>query len=150
MRAELQTEHGVYTIDVETDEVLELDADAVLPEPPQLELSLPRLLAAAASGPTVVALLDRRPPLAVSHDGGSTWRETGGGLPAGFAVAVSESNPDLIVFAARNRLYLSEDGGTFWRRLEPELADVLDIAILTPGDRAQTDTPGSDPGQAGV
>jgi hypothetical protein len=51
-------------------------------------------------------------------------------LPAGFAVAVAESDPDRILFAARNRLYLSTDGGTFWRRLEPELPDILAVAWL--------------------
>jgi len=130
VRAELQTEHGVYTIDVETDEVLELDADAVLPEPPQLELSLPRLLAAAASGPTVVALLDRRPPLAVSHDGGLTWRESGAGLPRGVAVAVSADDPDQVLFAARNRVYRSRDGGRFWQALTLELPEITAVRLV--------------------
>ena len=35
-----------------------------------------------------------------------------------------EDNPDLMLFAARNRLYLSENGGTFWRALVPELPDI--------------------------
>ena len=42
----------------------------------------------------------------------------------GFAVAVYEDNPDVMLFAARNRLYLSENGGMFWRALVPELPDV--------------------------
>jgi hypothetical protein len=50
-------------------------------------------------------------------------------LPAGFAVAVSGESPDLILFASRNRLYLSRDGGRFWRALEPELPDILAIAL---------------------
>jgi hypothetical protein len=29
-----------------------------------------------------------------------------------------------MLFGARNRLYLSENGGTFWRALVPELPDV--------------------------
>ena len=130
MRAELQTEHGVYTIDVETDEVLELEADAVLPEPPELELALPRLLAAAASGPTVVALLDRRPPLAISHDGGLTWRESGAGLPRGVAVAVSADDPDQVLFAARNRVYRSRDGGRFWQALTLELPEITAVRLV--------------------
>ena len=69
-------------------------------------------------------LVDRRPPLAISNDAGRTWREAGGGLPPGFAIAVHEDNPDLMLFAARNRLYLSENGGTFWRALVPELPDI--------------------------
>ena len=130
MRAELQTEHGVYTIDVETDEVLELEADAVLPAPPELELALPRLLAAAASGPTVVALLDRRPPLAISHDGGLTWRESGAGLPRGVAVAVSADDPDQVLFAARNRVYRSRDGGRFWQALTLELPEITAVRLV--------------------
>ena len=46
---------------------------------------------------------------------GSTWREAGGGLPPGFAIAIDDDNPDVMLFAGRNRLYLSENGGTFWR-----------------------------------
>src|SRR6058998_1112525 len=76
--------------------------------------------AAAAAGATVVAVVDRRPPLAISNDAGRTWREAGGGLPAGFAVAIDEDNPDVMLFAGRNRLYLSENGGIFWRALVPE------------------------------
>ena len=130
MKAELQTEHGVYTVDLETEEVLELEADAELPAPPQLELSLPLLLAAAASGPTVVALLDRKPPLAVSHDGGLTWRESGAGLPRGVAVAVADDDPDFVLFAARNRLYRSRDGGRFWQALAVELPEITAVRLV--------------------
>ena len=62
-------------------------------------------------GSTVVAVVDRRPPLVVSNDAGRTWREAGGGLPPGRAVAIADDDPDLVLYAARNRLYLSEDGG---------------------------------------
>jgi photosystem II stability/assembly factor-like uncharacterized protein len=92
-----------------------------------VRVELPRVVAAAASGATVVAVVDRRPPLAISNDAGSTWREAGGGLPPGFAIAISDENPDLMLFAARNRLYLSENGGTFWRALVPELPDIQDV-----------------------
>jgi hypothetical protein len=57
----------------------------------------------------------------------SVWREAGGGLPAGFAIAIDEQNPDRMLFAARNRLYLSENGGVFWRALVPELPDILSV-----------------------
>ena len=60
-------------------------------------------------------MIDRRPPLVVSNDAGRTWRESGGGLPPGRAVAIGDDDPDLVLYAARNRLYLSEDGGRFWR-----------------------------------
>lgn len=80
-----------------------------------------------AAGSTVVLLVDHRPPLLVSHDGGATWTERGGGLPAGRAVALGE-NPDHILFGARNRLYVSGDGGVFWRALAVELPEIQDVA----------------------
>ncbi len=84
----------------------------------------------AAAGATVVAVVDRRPPLAISNDAGRTWREAGGGLPAGFAVAIDDDNPDVMLFAGRNRLYLSENGGIFWRALVPELPEIEAVAFL--------------------
>jgi hypothetical protein len=112
---------GTFAIDLEDEEVIgEVDEF----EPPHVSVELPRVVAAAASGATIVAVVDRRPPLAISNDAGRTWREAGGGLPPGFAIAVHEDNPDLMLFAARNRLYLSENGGIFWRALVPELPDI--------------------------
>jgi hypothetical protein len=35
-----------------------------------------------------------------------------------------------MLYAARNRLYVSTNGGVFWRRLEPELPDILALAWL--------------------
>jgi hypothetical protein len=116
-----RTAAGTYAVDLEDEEVIgEVDEF----EPTQVNVELPRVVAAAASGATVVAVVDRRPPLAISNDAGRTWREAGGGLPPGFAIAVHEDNPDLMLFAARNRLYLSENGGIFWRALVPELPDI--------------------------
>ena len=77
----------------------------------------------------MIAVVDRRPPLVVSHDAGRTWRETGGGLPRGRAVAIADDNPDFVLFAARNRLYLSEDGGRFWRAIGVELPKIERIAF---------------------
>ena len=128
MIALASTPHGVYRIDVESDEVLGLDPAARVEAPPSRELGLPRLVAAATEGATVIAVLDRRPPLAVSHDAGRTWREAGGGLPAGRAVAIAPGNPDLVLYAARHRLYLSRDGGRFWRALAPELPEIDSVA----------------------
>ena len=121
MNAVARTLAGTFVIDLEDEEVIgEVDAF----EPAKVNVELPRVVAAAASGATIVAVVDRRPPLAISNDAGRTWREAGGGLPPGFAIAVHEDNPDLMLFAARNRLYLSENGGTFWRALVPELPDI--------------------------
>jgi len=116
----------VLAVDVEDELVLGEPVEAAEPVPAEVEL--PRLVAASAVGATVVAVVERRPPLLVSGDAGVTWREAGGGLPAGFAVAVHPDDPDRVVYAARNRLYLSSDGGRFWRALEPELPDVHAVA----------------------
>jgi len=122
----VRTAAGVLEIDVDAEIVLgEVDA-AVDHE--QLALVLPRVVAAWAAGSVVVAVVERRPPLVVSYDAGATWTESGGGLPAGFDVAVDPSDPDRVLYAARNRLYLSTDGGRFWRSLEPELPDVEAVA----------------------
>jgi photosystem II stability/assembly factor-like uncharacterized protein len=93
-------------------------------KPAEVELSLPLLVSAAATGSMVVAVVDRRPPLVVSNDAGRTWREAGGGLPPGRAVAIGEDDPDVVLYAARNRLYLSTDGGRFWRALVIELPEI--------------------------
>ena len=60
----------------------------------------------------------------VSHDGGRTWRDSGRGLPPGRAVAISDDDPDLVVYAARNRMYVSRDGGRFWSSLPVELPEI--------------------------
>jgi len=116
--------------------VVDVDAEAVvgeggeLPDALRPKVDLPRVVATSAAGPTIVALIDRRPPLAISRDAGRTWSEAGGGLPPGFAVAVDDENPDVILYAARNRLYLSENGGVFWRSLAPEFPDIEAVAWL--------------------
>jgi hypothetical protein len=123
-----RTADGVFVVDLELDVLVDVDADLVEAERPHVEL--PRVVAAATTGSTVVAVVDRRPPLAVSHDAGRTWHESGGGLPAGVAVAIDEDNPDRVVYAARNRLYVSEDGGRFWRSLAPELPAIESVAFV--------------------
>jgi hypothetical protein len=125
----ISTVGGSFSVDLETDEVEPCD-EPVEP-PPAPVLNLPRVLAAAAVGATVVAVVDAKPPLLVSYDAGSTWRESGRGLPAGRAVAISVDDPDLIVYAARNRLFLSRNGGVFWSSLAVELPEIA--AITFPG-----------------
>jgi hypothetical protein len=122
MRALVGTVDGVFEVDLEEEVVLGA-ADAHV-ERATLEVELPLVVAAAASGSTVIAVVDRRPPLAISNDAGRTWRESGGGLPAGRAVAIAEDDPDYVLYAARNRLYVSENGGVFWRSLAPELPEI--------------------------
>jgi hypothetical protein len=127
MRALVRTVDGVFEVDLNEEEVLGLVEAGVEPEP--VAVSLPLVVAAAASGSTVIAVADRRPPLAVSNDAGRTWRESGGGLPAGRAVAIAEDDPDYVVYGARNRLYLSTDGGRFWRALAPELPEIEALTL---------------------
>jgi hypothetical protein len=127
--ARVRTADGVFEVDVEEEALLgEIDAEV---DHERMDLPLPRLVAASASGSTIVAIVDRRPPLALSHDAGATWTEAGGGLPPGFAVAVHPDDPDRVLYGARNRLYLSTDGGRFWRSLAPELADVEAVTWVT-------------------
>jgi hypothetical protein len=121
MTALVRTSEGTFTVDLEEEEVIGEAEDF---DVPSLDVGLPRVVAAAAAGATIVAVVDRRPPLALSNDAGRTWREAGGGLPPGFAIAIDEENPDRMLYAARNRLYLSENGGIFWRSLVPELPDI--------------------------
>jgi len=128
MIAAVATVEGVLLVDVEDE--LVLGSGIALPETETPKVELPRVVAAARAGATIVAVVDRRPPLAVSRDGGATWSEAGGGLPAGFAVAVAEDDPDRMLYAARNRLYVSLNGGVFWRSLAFELPDVLGVAWI--------------------
>jgi hypothetical protein len=128
VRALVQTVDGVFEVDLTEEEVLGSVEGEVRPE--RLEIPLPLFVAGAATGSTVVAVIDRRPPLVVSNDAGRTWRESGGGLPPGRAVAVADDDPDLMLYAARNRLYLSEDGGRFWRALVVELPEIQAVTLL--------------------
>jgi hypothetical protein len=127
MIALVATARGTFAVDVES-EVVEPSDDEPTP-PPELVLNLPRVIGAAAAGATVFALVDTRPPLLVSHDAGSTWRASGHGLPAGRALALSPETPDVAVFAARNRLYVTRDGGRFWTGLAVELPEILALEL---------------------
>jgi hypothetical protein len=128
VRALVRTEDAVWAVDLDEETVLGAEDDE-FPGEPVPAVALPRVVAAAASGSTVVAVLDRKPPLAVSHDAGTTWSEAGRGLPPGRAVAIRDDDPDTILYAARNRLYLSRDGGRFWHALAPELPEIAAVAF---------------------
>ena len=127
MRALVRTVDGVFEVDLDEEEVLgAADVDV---EPQEVAISLPLLVTAAASGSTVIAVVDRRPPLVISNDAGRTWRESGGGLPPGRAIALAWDDPDYAVYAARNRLYVSTNGGVFWRALALELPEIEAVEL---------------------
>lgn len=119
----MQIAGAVLTIDAD-EGVVEIEADARLTPPPQVDVSLPGVRACVGSGSTIVALVDRRPPLVVSHDAGRTWHEAGGGLPRGRAIAIDEDDPDSILFAAKHRVWHSANGGRFWESLVLDLPEI--------------------------
>jgi len=127
VNALVTTVAGSFTVDLDDGEVVPWDGD--LPAVSEPVLNLPRLVAAAAAGSTVAAVVAAKPPLAVSHDGGLTWRASGRGLPEGRAVAVDADDPDLMLFGARNRLYVSRDGGVFWTALPTELPEIVAVSF---------------------
>jgi hypothetical protein len=127
MIAVVETRDGVFAVDLDTDEVEPWPGG--LERAPEPVLNLPRVVAAAAAGATVVAIVDAKPPLLVSHDAGVTWRQSGRGLPAGHAVAVFDEQPDVVVYAARNRLFLTRDGGVFWTALAVELPEIVAVSL---------------------
>ena len=127
MQALVATALGCVIVELESG-----DAELVDDDPPtagSAEVSLPLLIAADQVGARVVAVLNRRPPLMLSDDAGQTWGEAGGGLPAGTAVAIHPDEPDRLLYASESRLFLSEDGGRFWRALEPELIGITALAF---------------------
>ena len=126
MIALVETVAGTFAVDLDDGDVTPTDAEV---RRERLELNLPRLVAAAGAGATVVAVVDAKPPMLVSYDAGSTWRESGRGLPAGFAVAVSAEDPDTIVYAGRNRLFVSRNGGVFWSALAGELPEIVAVEL---------------------
>jgi len=128
MIAAVGTLAGVFLVDVDAEELLGEGTEVPAAERP--DVALPRVVAAARSGSAVVAVVERRPPLMLSNDGGATWREAGGGLPPGFAVAIADDDPDRMLYAARNRLYVSANGGVFWRSLPFELPDIDSIGWI--------------------
>jgi hypothetical protein len=127
MIAVVETEAGTFTVDLDDGTVGPWDDELARPSVPVL--NLPRVVAAAAVGPTVIAVVDARPPMLVSHDAGVTWRESGRGLPPGRAVAISEEDPDVAVYAGRNRVYLTRDGGVFWSALDAELPEIRALEL---------------------
>jgi hypothetical protein len=128
MIAAVETVDGVLLVDVGEDALLGAGDESPATDAPRVDL--PRVVATAGTGSTIVAVVDRRPPLAISNDSGATWHESGGGLPPGFAIAIAEDDPDRMLFAGRSRLYVSTDGGVFWRSLALELPDIVRVAWI--------------------
>ena len=132
-------EDGVYAVEVgpeaDFDEILGRDEGGAIERDHPLERAprwaAGRVLDVDAAGSTIVCLVERRPPLLVSHDSGVTWSERGSGLPKGRAVALGE-NPDDVLYGARNRLYVSGDGGRFWRAVAVDLPEIQDVAWGSP------------------
>ena len=136
MIATAACEDGLYLVEIGTtaddDQLVGREAGEALPDRSRPVELAPRwvsslLVDVDAAGSTVVLAVDRRPPLLVSYDLGETWSERGGGLPKCRAVALGE-NPDRVLYAARNRLYVSTDGGRFWRSVGIELPEIRDVA----------------------
>jgi hypothetical protein len=133
--AAVECEDGVYLLELDAvagDAVLGMNAGETLPDRPRPVELVPsfassHLVDLDALGSTVVLVLERRPPLLVSHDGGLTWNERGGGLPRGRAIALGET-PDAMLYGARNRVYVSLDGGVFWRAADVELPEIRGVA----------------------
>lgn len=123
-----ETAFGIATVDADTGELVALEAGEPLPRPSVEGLGLPRLVAADVHGSRVVAALDLRPPLAVSDDAGVTWREAGAGMPPVVAVAIAHDHPDVVAAVTATRVYVSHDGGRFWRSLPMELEGIVAVA----------------------
>lgn len=129
MTAAVETAEGVAIVDLEEDEIVKFDASLTVARP-EVTLALPLLVAADRNGATIVALVARRPPLVISRDGGSTWREAGAGLPPGHAIAIAPAHPDLMLYASRSRVHVSRDGGRFWKALTTEFQEITAVAWL--------------------
>ena len=127
MEARVGTSFGCVLVDLESGDAELLGEDPPLPE--RVEVSLPLVVAATQAGSRIVAVVDRRPPLMISDDVGLTWREAGGGLPRGVAIASDPDDPDVLLYASESRLFVSRDGGLFWRSLPPELIGITAVAF---------------------
>ncbi len=128
MQVRVATAIGVVRVDLDDGAVASLGEEAEAPMPGDAGVRLPLLIASARCGSRIVAVVARRPPLIISDDVGSTWREVGSGLPRGVDADISQDNPDDVVFASESRIHVSRNGGVFWRALDIELPEITAIA----------------------
>ena len=90
-------------------------------------VSLPLLVAADEVGARIApsSIVARRCWSRTTPDG------RGGRPAAGFrpavAIAIDRAEPDRLLYASESRLFLSEDGGRFWRALTPELIGITAV-----------------------
>ena len=124
----VQTADAVLTIDAE-DGVVEIDAGGRLAPTPEITTSLPGVLSCVGAGSTLVALLGQASGRHLHALAGRTWHESGGGLPRGQAIAIDEDDPDAILFAARNRVWASQDGGRFWESVAIDLPEIVAVSF---------------------
>ena len=66
MNAAVRTADGSWLVDLETEDLL--DAVIEFPDTKQVDVTLPLVIATAGAGATIVAVVDRRPPLAISYN----------------------------------------------------------------------------------
>jgi photosystem II stability/assembly factor-like uncharacterized protein len=106
--------------------------------------------ASHADAATAYVAIDRHrldddgPAIAITHDGGRTWREAVTGLPSGNVNVVREDPlvPKLLYAGTEHGVFVSFDGGARWQSLQLNLPDVSvrdisvrdgDLAIATHG-----------------
>lgn len=126
MNVYVDTVDGGFAVDLETEEIEPANVLTLEGGP---QVTLPRVVATASVGSTIIAVVDASPPMLISHDAGATWRESGRGLPRGRAVAIAPDDPDLMVYGSRNRLHVSRDGGRFWSTLAVELPEIRAVSV---------------------
>ena len=131
MTALAATAHGLVELDVDEELVLELDVDGHSSRVHCLQsrcrCSSMQTRSARVSSPSSTGGRRSRSRTTRVRRGA----RQAAACPPGRAVAIHPDDPDLVLFAARNRLYLSRDGGRFWAALAPELPEIAAVAWAT-------------------
>ena len=92
--------------------------------------NLPRVVAAAAAGSTVVAVVDAPPADRSSRTTPArTWRESGRGLPPGRAIAVARTTPTRSSTRRATGSTSRATAGVFWDALAVELPEIEAVAV---------------------